>query len=144
METKMQRQEKYDPLHVHLESVGLERIAMSFDEIERVIGSNLPASARKHRAWWGNDPSRIAAACVWLEAGYKTESVSTERKILTFRKDATVGRPLRSGSESAAIETHPVIGCMSGTATISSGTDLTKPSWPEWEAGTIEQDNRHR
>lgn len=69
METKMQRQEKCDPLHVHLESVGLERIAMSFDEIERVIGSNLPASARKHRAWWGNDPSRIAAACAWLEAG---------------------------------------------------------------------------
>ncbi len=139
-----QRQEKYDPLHVHLESAGLERIAMSFDEVERVIGSNLPASARKHRAWWGNDPSQNAVACAWLEAGYKTESVSMEREILTFRKDATVGRPLRSGSESTAIETHPVIGCMSGTATISSGTDLTKPSWPEWEAGTIEQDNRHR
>ena len=50
MENMMQRQEKYDPLHVHLESVGLERIAMTFDDVERVIGSNLPASARKHRA----------------------------------------------------------------------------------------------
>lgn len=144
METKMQRQEKYDPLQVHLESVGLERIAMTFDNVERVIGSNLPASARKHQAWRGNDPSRNAVACAWLEAGYKTESVSIEREILTFRRDAAVGRPLRSGSERTAIETHPVIGCMSGTATISSGTDLTKPSLPEWEAGTMKQDNCQR
>ena len=131
-----QRQEKYVPLEVHLESVGLERIAMTFDNVERVIGSNLPASARKHRAWWGNDPSRNAVACAWLEAGYKTESVNIEREILTFRRDAAVGRPLRSGSERTAIETHPVIGCMSGTATILSGTDLTKPSLPEWSQHT--------
>lgn len=140
----MQRQAKYDPLQVHLESVGLEQIAMTFDEVEQVIGSNLPASARKHRAWWSNDPSKNAVACAWLEAGYKIESVSMERAILSFRRDATVRRPLRSGSEGTAIETHPVIGCMSGTATISSGTDLTKPSLPEWEPNPMEQGNYHR
>lgn len=139
----MQRQAKYDPLEAHLKSVGFERIRMTFDEIEQVIGSNLPDSARKHRAWWSNNPSNSVITYAWLAAGYKTEGVSIEHEFLTFRKGASVRGPIRSKPESKAARAHPVLGCMSGTVTISPGTDLTKPSLPEWEAMTMEQDICH-
>lgn len=129
----MQRQAKFEPLQAHLKSAGIERIRMTFDEIEQVIGSKLPASARRHRGWWSNDQQSSVIAYAWLEAGYKAESVSIEREILTFRKGASVRHPLRSGSGSRAAKAHPVLGCMSGTVTIPTGTDITKPSLPEWK-----------
>ena len=47
---------KYDPLQKHLESVPLTQVAMTFREIEAVLGFELPASSRRHRAWWSNIP----------------------------------------------------------------------------------------
>ena len=135
----MQRQAKYDPLEAHLKSVGFERIRMTFDEIEQVIGSNLPDSARKHRAWWSNNPSNSVITYAWLAAGYKTEGVSIEHEFLTFRKGAPVRGPIRSKPEGKVAKAHPVLACMRGTATISTGTDLTEPSLPEWEAMTMDQ-----
>ncbi len=132
----MRRQAKYDPLEAHLKSVGFERIRMTFGEVEQVIGSSLPDSARKHRAWWSNNPSNSAITHAWLAAGYRTEGVSIEHEALSFRKSASVRGPVRSKPESKA---HPVLACMSGTATMSTGTDLTEPSLPEWEAMTTEQ-----
>ena len=139
----MQRQAKYYPLEAHLKSIGFERIRMTFDEIEQVIGSRLPASARKHRAWWSNNPSNSVITHAWLGAGYKTEGVSIEHEFLTFRKGASGRGPVHSKPESRAERAHPVLGCMSGTVTISAGTDLTKPSLPEWEAMTMEQGISH-
>lgn len=116
---------------------------MTFGEVEQVIGSSLPDSARKHRAWWSNNPSNSVITHAWLAAGYKTEGVSIERESLTFRKSASVRGPVRSKPESKMAKAHPVLACMSGTATISTGTDLTEPSMPEWEAMTMEQDICH-
>ena len=47
---------------------------LSFSDIERILGSPLPASARKHRAWWANSPSRTVPR-QWLTAGWRAEEV---------------------------------------------------------------------
>lgn len=129
----MRRTAKYEPLQTHLKSAGFDRIRMTFEEIERVIGTELPRSARRHRAWWSNNPSNSVITYAWLSVGYKTERVSMEREVLTFRKDRSIGRPQRSAPEGKAAGTHPVIACMSGTVTIPRETDLTEPSLPEWK-----------
>ena len=40
---------KYTPLTRHLAKRDLERIAMTFDQIEQLLGFPLPPSSRKHR-----------------------------------------------------------------------------------------------
>ena len=132
-EPKMQRQTKFEPLQAHLKFAGIDRIRMTFDEFEQVIGSNLPASARQHRGWWSNNQQNGVIAYAWLEADYKAEGVSIEHEFLTFRNDASLEHPLRSGSGCGAAKAHPVLGCMSGKVTISTGANITKPSLPEWK-----------
>ena len=45
----------YDPLNAYLAKESDLVVRMSFAEVERVLGRPLPASARKHRAWWSNE-----------------------------------------------------------------------------------------
>ena len=61
-------------------------MAMTFGEIERVIGAPLPPAALKHRALWSNNPSNWVMTKAWLAAGYETEKVDMEDCKLVFRK----------------------------------------------------------
>jgi hypothetical protein len=42
---------------------------MTFAQVARIIGEELPPSACKHSAWWSGDPKHTQA--VWLDAGYR-------------------------------------------------------------------------
>ena len=46
---------KYEPLNEFLKSQSREYVPMTFSEIERVLGNELPPS-KLHRAWWSNNP----------------------------------------------------------------------------------------
>jgi len=81
---------KYDPLRVYLRRRDEKRIVMGFDEVERVIGAELPASAFKHRAWWCNNHSGVLVAPqAWLQAGYETDAVDFKRRLVRFRRAGT-------------------------------------------------------
>ena len=69
---------KYAPLAAHLREVGQETVPMTFADIERIIGTNLPPSAFKHRPWWSNNHANSVITRSWLEAGYKTQNVDME------------------------------------------------------------------
>jgi hypothetical protein len=45
---------KYSPLRRHLAAEVGSQAHMTFAEIDELIGG-LPASARRHRAWWSNE-----------------------------------------------------------------------------------------
>ena len=50
---------RYDPLYRHLSTQTGHIVTMTFAEIENVLGFDLPPSARKYAAWWGNaDPDK--------------------------------------------------------------------------------------
>ena len=77
---------KYAPLAAHLREVGQETVPMTFADIERIIGTNLPPSAFKHRPWWSNNPANSVITRSWLEAGYKTAKVDMAGQKLVFRQ----------------------------------------------------------
>lgn len=62
---------KYDPLLEYLEGATRSPITLSFREVERLLNATLPVSARKHAAWWSNEPvgSHVQARA-WMDAGW--------------------------------------------------------------------------
>ena len=63
---------KYDRLYQHLNGKTVRSVTLSFRAIERIIGGPLPASARKHSAWWANDTGGThVQSHAWLRAGRK-------------------------------------------------------------------------
>ena len=64
---------KYDALERHLQRRCSGEIELAFEEIERIIGSKLPASASRPQ-WWGNetDPDTThVQSRSWRNAGYE-------------------------------------------------------------------------
>lgn len=59
----------------------------TFEELEDLLNRGLPASARRHRAWWANDESHSQARA-WLKVGYRVDSVSLEAEWVRFGRDA--------------------------------------------------------
>ncbi len=83
---------KYDALaHYLLKHPGPTH-SMSFGQIEVIIGSDLPDSARSRREWWGNARSQhnqhVQAKNGWLAAGWVVDlgGVDLMREIVTFRR----------------------------------------------------------
>jgi len=84
---------KYQPLEDYLRKCQYDMLPMTFKDIEKLIGEPLPASARRHRAWWSNNPSNSTITYAWLNAGYKTTDVEMERGRLVFRRQRPAPRP---------------------------------------------------
>lgn len=87
---------KYDPLAAFLRNRPQEeeRIALSLDEIERVLGAALPRTAKIDRPWWANTRSSLHALR-WLDAGWKVDKVDFKAGRVTF---------IRTGAE--AVESN--------------------------------------
>ena len=79
---------KYMSLYDHLVQMrerGLTYWQASFGEVESIIGSPLPDSARRWRIFWSNlrQPRRASAA--WHYAGWKTSNVNMRTETLLFQ-----------------------------------------------------------
>ena len=137
---------KYAPLAEHLRGSSQTIVCMTFGEIERVLGTKLPPSAFKHRAWWSNNPTNSVITNAWLEAGYKTANVDMLDRRLEFRKfpldtpssGGRDGRRFQDGAGSAAVAAgflfSRVFGALQGTVKVTPGTDLTSPVEEDWDA----------
>lgn len=78
---------KYDPLRDYLAAAAGTEVTMSFGELEELVGA-LPASARIHRAWWGNNDANVEARA-WMAAGWHVRSVNQAAGRVVFtRSDA--------------------------------------------------------
>lgn len=76
---------KYEPLTNYLRSHRDDACSLSFLDIERIIGCSLPASAREHRSWWGNDRTHTQARA-WMQAGFGAEPSSRRIEPVAFRR----------------------------------------------------------
>jgi CBS domain-containing protein len=65
-------------------------IQRSFQEIEALIGSELPFAAREHSSWWKNDPFERPQAKAWMQQGWRVESVDFAAQTVNFRRTDTV------------------------------------------------------
>jgi len=75
---------KYAPLRDYLLTSSKDRVELSFDEIEEIIGASLPNSARTHRSWWANNERHTQARNGWMAAGFLVSNVDLERETVLF------------------------------------------------------------
>ena len=105
MRTTTKTGRKSQPLTAFLRRQPGDVKPMSFDEVERVIGQRLPDSARRHRAWWSNNPQNSVMTQAWLDAGFESEQVDMTRRRLVFRRIAGCRCP-RSHPARAHLNIH--------------------------------------
>lgn len=136
---------KYEALARHLRgSAG--RIEVNFEDVEEILGYPLPASARRHAAWWSNSGGTHVQSQAWLSAGYRTEQVDLVQERLVFVPDRVNGgfsemaqakfkrqeqtaqaEPLQAGQKR-----HPAFGVWKGKVTLLPDYDYTQPADPDW------------
>jgi Domain of unknown function (DUF4268)/CBS domain len=77
---------KYAPLASWLQSHPgrIDRVNLSFDEIEQIIGTELPQSAYQHRNWWANDAVGHVQSKQWLDAGWRVGYRHMSAREVTF------------------------------------------------------------
>lgn len=77
---------KYESLAAYLRKQPYREVSYSFRDLEKILGFELPSSARQHRAWWSNNGSNNVMTKAWLSAGYRTRDVDMESERLTFER----------------------------------------------------------
>ena len=91
---------RYDPLKNYLIQCGSEEVALSFADVEAILGSPLPSSARNYDAWWANPGDSLLTqhshARAWQAAGYKAQVNRTNQTVRFYRA-------LRSDAAPAAL-----------------------------------------
>lgn len=83
---------KYDPLGAFLEKSDSDNLALSFDQIERMIGGLLPASARKYGVWWSNSPVEGRHNEVWLRRGWLTADINLKSRTFVLYEAVLLDR----------------------------------------------------
>lgn len=79
---------KYEPLKRYLLERGGSEAAMSFRDVEAILGFELPRSARRHPAWWSNNVGAHVNAAAWRDAGWKTSRVDLSAERVIFVRGA--------------------------------------------------------
>ena len=75
--------QRYSKLNVFLARRNASMVRLSFEEIESIIGRELPASAKEHRAFWANDPKHSQAKA-WLDAGMYAKDLNLDTQAISF------------------------------------------------------------
>lgn len=132
---------KYDPLLRHLSSSS-GTVELAFREIEEILGFALPASARRHAAWWSNSGGTHVQSAAWQGAGYRTEDVNLSSETIQFvpehhglgeSKQPAIGLDKSTPREiHTRVGRHPAFGIWKGLVTLDPGYDYTQPAYPEW------------
>ena len=75
---------KYDPLMEYLKrerAKGLNRVALTFEQINLIIDDELPDSAKDYKAWWFGHPCQDHA---WKDAGYSKVDAILDKEVAIF------------------------------------------------------------
>ena len=62
-----------------------DRVQLTFEQIERIIGDDLPPYARRHRSWWANDPAGHPHSQEWLNVGWRATADMAQGKVVFSR-----------------------------------------------------------
>jgi hypothetical protein len=117
---------KYEPLRDHLAGCAGSRVRMTFTELEQLVG-RLPDSARRHRAWWGNNGSNVEARA-WLDAGWLVDSVNQAAGEVIFMRDAQAQAraTIRPAPRQRSPYVHPLAGASIAARAQELGLDCGK------------------
>jgi len=83
-------QGKYAPLHDYLANRYADSVVLTFSQIEDLLGSALPATARAHNEWWtSTDSGAEKSPCsdAWILAG-RTAAPNLLARTVAFERRA--------------------------------------------------------
>mgnify|MGYP001556937758 CR=1 FL=1 len=126
---------KYDPLGTWLGRLTDAEAPMTFRQIEALIDAPLPPAARRHRAWWSNNPDNSVITRAWRAAGFRASQVDMTGETLVFRRDpdAVGATPApRRGPQAEVLDR--IRARLAGTVRTPYGVDLTEPTGDVWDA----------
>ncbi|MEI9965095.1 MAG: hypothetical protein WDM92_10655 [Caulobacteraceae bacterium] len=81
--------------------------AMTFEEVETILGFPLPRSARLHQPWWSNSRGTHSHADAWLKAGWRTSRVDIGGERVVFVRNAAPAEPSSAPDAAAALASKP-------------------------------------
>jgi hypothetical protein len=73
----------YQPLVDHLAHCCSDTVTLTFEQIEGILGRELPVSARTYRRWWGRGKSHARA---WTDLGWRARPVDIPARRVTFSR----------------------------------------------------------
>jgi CBS domain-containing protein len=79
-----ERKSVYVALAEKLASQKEKVILLTFEEVEGILKRPLPASALELKAWWANDRVGHNHSKLWLDAGWRVDSVNLQEKWVRF------------------------------------------------------------
>ena len=78
---------KYNRLYTHLRLQDGNEWNTTFNEVEEILGFQLPNSARMHRSWWSNQVNGgHSQAFAWQAAGWRVLTVDLKQESLIFKR----------------------------------------------------------
>ncbi len=80
---------KYAPLGDHLRKATGNELTLTFDQIEEIIGADLPPSASKHDEWWQNSTpgsDTHVQALAWMTTGWRKSRVDRSARYVVFSR----------------------------------------------------------
>ena len=66
---------KYDPISTFLSNQRKKKHILSFRQVEKLIGTQLPTSARKYVAWWSGN------SATWVQGGWRAVPDLRKKKV---------------------------------------------------------------
>ena len=120
---------KYDPLAHYLSRIEGESVDVSFSQVEKILGFQLPNSAYRHQAWWANEShGSHSHSRSWQEAGWDTCQVNTTQRTVRFerrrsRPDGFPSPPTPNPSEARGATTDLEIEALISKATTVTGIE---------------------
>lgn len=78
---------KYSPLAHHLAAQTNDHLTCTFQDIETILGFELPPTARgtHARSWWANTTTHVQGRA-WLDQGWRTANIDPRNETLEFRR----------------------------------------------------------
>ncbi|MEM8808536.1 MAG: helix-turn-helix transcriptional regulator [Cyanobacteria bacterium P01_G01_bin.38] len=119
------------------------QITLTLNEVEQILQTALPPSARR-RAWWSNrDSSSALQAAAWIQAGYHVDTIDFERQTVTFHKFKAEYTLQRKGD--AIVWNQDAIRALRKhmgltQAKFSQELGVRRQTVSEWENGVYEPD----
>lgn len=79
------RGEKYDAITKYLSKVDKDNLKLTFAEIEKILGFDLPRSARQYAAFWSHPKSHTLPYCFSV-AGFQKDKVNIHDEYIILKK----------------------------------------------------------
>lgn len=71
---------KYELLMKYFENLKCDKVILTYDDIENIIGFKLPKSAYQYSAYWGASKTHTITRS-WIETGWKKTNLKLEQYV---------------------------------------------------------------